>query len=400
MEPETPTVKFRLAHTGDEIYFSSFSEIEAWLENEIVAWSWLGQQPLSLFGQELSALQRLEAFHREFRTCIYNAKENSSPLEVANNWFANNTAHLVAADSVTGTRVLDVKQALGKEAGAAAYAFAAGYLSFSQITTDNQFRGVLEYCFPKSSDLADTRDRLATERQNFARTLRTLTKSINEQEQERQTRDDDWLKARDERLIELVHGLWTTWEGRADAWTIRLDEAENSIRRVEKQFKEYMELQAPVEYWKTQAEKHRFSSWIFGGLLVLYFGITIWGLKEAYFSVGESLFKWIGDVDSAGKNVLLYYATGGLLVLTTLVFWIGRILSRMYLSEQHLATDAIQRSVMTKTYLALIPHSNDDKNSREIILNALFRATSDGVVKDEGGDTNLAMLLSRMNLPK
>jgi hypothetical protein len=400
MESETPTVKFRLAHTGDEFYFSSFSEIEVWLESEIVAWSWFGEQPLSLFGQELSALQRLEAFHRELRTCIYNAKENNSPLEVANNWFANNTAHLVAANSVTGTRVLDVKQALGKEAGAAAYAFAAGYLSFGQITTDNQFRGVLEYCFPKSSDLADTRDRLAAERQNFARTLRALMKSINEQELERQTRDEDWLKARDERLIELVHGLWTTWEGRADAWTNRMDNAENSIRNVEKQFKEFMELKAPVEYWKDQAKKHRNSSRMFAGILALYFVLAILGLREAYFSVGEGLFKSISDADNAGKNILLYYATGGLLVLTTLVFWIGRILSRMYLSEQHLATDATQRSVMTMTYLALIPQSSDDKNSREIILNALFRATSDGVVKDEGGDTNLAMLLSRMNMPR
>lgn len=400
MESETTTVKVKFTHTGDELHFSSFDEIQAWLEDEVDAWSWLNEQPLSLFGQELTAIERLESFFRELRTFIHNAKANSSPVEMAIQWFANNTAHLVASKSVTGIRVLDVKGALGKAAGASAYAFAAGYLAFSQITTDIQFRSVLEYCFPKSADLADVRDRLATERLNFARTLRTLMKSINEQDLERQTRDDDWLKARDERLIELVHGLWTTWEARALAWKTRLEEAESSIRNVEKQFKEYMELQAPVEYWKKQAGKHRCSSRIFAVLLVVYFGLAIWGLKEAYFSVGEGLFKSISDADNVGKNILLYYATGGLLVLTTLVFWIGRILSRMYLSEQHLATDANQRAVMTKTYLALIPHSNDDKNSREIILTALFRATSDGVVKDEGGDTNLAMLLSRMNLPK
>ncbi len=55
---------------------------------------------------------------------------------------------------------------------------------------------------------------------------------------------------------------------------------------------------------------------------------------------------------------------------------------------------------MTNTYLALIPEDGLDQHGREIILNALFRQASDGVVKEEGTDTNLAMVLSKLTLPR
>ena len=129
-----------------------------------------------------------------------------------------------------------------------------GFLSLGQIGNEEQLRGVIEYCFPKTVDLADLRNRLISERQNFSRSLRTLTKAVSDEDLERQQRNNDWPKARDERLIELAQGLWATWVVRAEAWKSKLNDAENSIKTVENQYTELMELKAPVEYWKTQAK--------------------------------------------------------------------------------------------------------------------------------------------------
>jgi hypothetical protein len=65
--------------------------------------------------------------------------------------------------------------------------------------------------------------------------------------------------------------------------------------------------------------------------------------------------------------------------------WAVRLFVRMFLSHSHLATDAAERVTMVKTYLALLEGdklpSDDD---RKLILQALFRPASDGIVKDEG----------------
>ena len=77
------------------------------------------------------------------------------------------------------------------------------------------------------------------------------------------------------------------------------------------------------------------------------------------------------------------FLAGGALTVTTFAVWIGRLITRIYLSEKHLRMDAEERAIMTQTYLAL---SNDDTttdNDRAIILASLFRPTEDGIVKDD-----------------
>ena len=84
-----------------------------------------------------------------------------------------------------------------------------------------------------------------------------------------------------------------------------------------------------------------------------------------------------------------------------LILWVGRLLTRIYLSEQHLRHDAHEREVMTTTYLALTAEEAASDADRQIILNALFRNTPDGIVKEEGGmDPQLATFVTRMLMPR
>lgn len=56
---------------------------------------------------------------------------------------------------------------------------------------------------------------------------------------------------------------------------------------------------------------------------------------------------------------------------------------RLYLSEHHLSVDADERAVMAKTYLALVNEDKADKEDRHIVLETLFRHSTDGIVKDD-----------------
>ncbi len=80
--------------------------------------------------------------------------------------------------------------------------------------------------------------------------------------------------------------------------------------------------------------------------------------------------------------------------------WGIRLIVRMFLSHLHLATDAAERVVMTQTYLSLLDgkHLPNDED-RKLILQALFRPTSDGIVKDEGVPFSLAEALTRSGKP-
>jgi len=50
----------------------------------------------------------------------------------------------------------------------------------------------------------------------------------------------------------------------------------------------------------------------------------------------------------------------------------------------HLGTDAVERVVMTQTYLALLEENRlTEEKDRSLVLGALFRPASDGMVKEE-----------------
>ena len=56
---------------------------------------------------------------------------------------------------------------------------------------------------------------------------------------------------------------------------------------------------------------------------------------------------------------------------------------------------------MATTYLALTRDQAADEKDRHIILSALFRNSSDGIVRDDGGsDGSLASALARLGMPR
>lgn len=69
---------------------------------------------------------------------------------------------------------------------------------------------------------------------------------------------------------------------------------------------------------------------------------------------------------------------------------------RIFLSQLHLAQDAAERTTMVTTYLSLLESKSVlSEEDRKIFLAAIFRPTSDGIVKDDGIPPSMADLLTR-----
>lgn len=157
------------------------------------------------------------------------------------------------------------------------------------------------------------------------------------------------------------------------------DDSIKSINDTKEAFTQYMNLAAPVEYWSKKAKSHLAKEDTYMWLLIFYAGIILtgfFGLLILVYLNSESVTVHLET--RAGLTL-----TGLFLTVTTILFWIGRILTRIFLSEKHLRTDAEEREVMITTYLALIKDGQATDAERAIVLAPIFRPTEDGLVKDD-----------------
>ena len=165
-----------------------------------------------------------------------------------------------------------------------------------------------------------------------------------------------------------------------------IDAGITQLKQVEKTYTEHMHLSAPVQYWKEKASEHSSACATRGWTLLIYTSLASIGF------VVSALFSWL-HIKEAKEDTYPLLVAG--LFISTILFWIGRILVRLYLSEVHLRMDAKQRITMVQTYLALVNDKKIEIGDRELILKPLFAPTSDGIVKDDAAPLiSLASLLS------
>lgn len=175
--------------------------------------------------------------------------------------------------------------------------------------------------------------------------------------------------------------------GRAEEFSRLTDEHTKSMLALQKAFREEMALRAPAEYWRTKQTGHRKWAVVAGTLsFVGIAGAATWlGLQ-------------IHDVLNATKpgEVPPTWRIALLALIGVFSVWALRLLVRMFLSHLHLLSDAGERVVMVQTYLSLLEGGQlVGTEDRHLILQALFRPASDGIVKDEGVPLSIAELLTK-----
>jgi len=189
---------------------------------------------------------------------------------------------------------------------------------------------------------------------------------------------------------------------RSDDWSVALSKADQELANVKDAYDKHMALAAPVTYWESKQQKHFKWMWTSGAITALGMLIAGWLLHCELSRVATAASKATIDVQQTGVVAVLSALTtwrlGSFILLTTLAFWVLRLLVRIFLSNMHLENDAAERVTMAKTYLALIRDGklSGDSENLKTILAALFRPTGDGIVKDEGAPANMLEFLTKL----
>lgn len=297
-------------------------------------------------------------------------------------------------DGVNGRIVHDIRESLGKEAAIYAYALMRNALSVSQIASVNQLRGALAVAFPHIAGTAGAETRLAAERANFRAATRRLADEVALAEAQRAARWDALLDRASGKFVKAVRRRSRAWRSALERWRGDNAAAIATLEATDRAYKELMRLKAPATYWSDKAAEHGKAEKTAACRVRWFFIIAVPAMALMFGLTAATLLSYAGSTPPAGLYVI---AGAGLATTAGLLFWVGRLLTKLYLSQHHLRQDAEERAVMTTTYLALTADAAAGDTDRQIILSALFRATSDGIVKEEGGlDASLPALISRL----
>jgi hypothetical protein len=128
-------------------------------------------------------------------------------------------------------------------------------------------------------------------------------------------------------------------------------------------YERHMRLQGPVRYWQKKALRHTHAKWLALSILLIYCVLSVIYLQWAFETAAAHLPTEVGEKIPFAA---LFKAGAFALLVSSIAFWIGRVLLRIYLSNQHLATDAEERMTMVMTFLALARKKRPSKMKTRI----------------------------------
>jgi hypothetical protein len=387
-------LEFSLGAHGDATVYG-WDGLIRWVEKERAKWAWL--VPGDGRTDVHSIASTVQNGFNGIMNGIASVRDSGQPLSNARDHLvilANGT--LLPSESPDGALILDVREHAGDVAAAFAYAFIRQQVTFGSARTREELLGAMLTVVPTLGDATAFAARLQQERANYRSSLRSAIDHVEGADRDRNAAFDA-LVSRGKRIANRT--LWRnrdSWRRVQKNWQSQATQAVSDIRGTEAAFLEAMHLQAPVKYWSDKAAGHRKKEMWGIGRLVVFFPLAFGLLGWAFWKSATYLLAHASTPGATTPTPLYVIITGGLVVLSTLLFWIGRLLTKLYLSEHHLRNDAEERAIMTQTYLALTKEAAASDTDRNIVLTAIFRNTPDGIVKDDGpGDVSLQALLSR-----
>jgi hypothetical protein len=211
-------------------------------------------------------------------------------------------------------------------------------------------------------------------------TLRGKTDSLDELNSTKAASLDDLRNAK-ETSLDALH----TAKNKEFADLAAKHEA--NLKAIEDTFNNKLALQKPIDYWREKKSAHvklakRFAA--ASAVALIIFGIGL-----------GFLINWAFGNLKPEENPK-HWQVGVTIIAAFFVIWIVRLLVRMFLSHQHLASDAAERVTMVQTYLSLSREGQGVAPAdRSVILQQLFKSASDGLVKDDGAPPGWLELFSR-----
>ena len=155
-----------------------------------------------------------------------------------------------------------------------------------------------------------------------------------------------------------------------------------SMRGLESLYEEKLRLQKPAEYWHSVGIQCMWQGVVWLLFVGMISAVGLWWLAGTFDD-------WLHGAD---VELSLNTLQGAIIFasLMAVFAFVVRMLSRLAFSSFHLMRDAQEREQLTYLYLALSEKEPAVKESRDIVLRALFSRSQTGLLTDEHGPTMLA----------
>lgn len=384
--------EFTISDTwGNFVDFRDTKELREFLEAERANWAWVadashqpGPNMVDGYWDNYRAAFEWLTNYEEDRADQHDLHANLQSI------YGRKNPGLIFSEFSPGEIVSVIRQELGFDQGERALALITGRAQ-PNLQEVSDFRLWSRLAIPSSLAGEAWTDDL---RQKVTKTRESLRAEIRAHRMKMEGVEGRWHRKNfsdRRRYLRLARKVLATGADRASVIASNAQDEIAAMKDLQAAYQEQMRLQAPVEYWSAKGEAHATSAGNWGAALGWYvagaIGLVGWGFHLAWTALDS-------DEKLTSRHFLLVAIIGAAL---TLLFWGARLIVRIYLGERHLRTDAEERRVMTQAYLALIKEGAATDQERMVILSALFRNASDGIVKDDGaGDISLPAMIAKL----
>jgi Family of unknown function (DUF6161) len=393
MAKTNPIIDLATEIEGKTIPFFSIPEVENFAREELKFWEWLAANELAgrIPGDPWQAI------HSQWHQVI-NQLPGYRPMQEgfqnAINQIVRQYIHqsgIPLSGSVRGSILNEMRLRSPIEAGVALSALLDRYAPISNF---NHLRAVYEFI---AADLGMDAKGVAARRKELESSLGRQSQLFLELQRNfaKQAAAFDSDRTRQKKLERVVlRGIERAAKQFRNSKDQEVNLAIAEIKQTEVTYKEQMRLKAPVQYWRGKAKTHNANAASYRSYLMWFAAVGSVALVCGLYLLSNHAIN-IASQDKPG-TIYLILATLGV-VASTIVFWVARILTRLFLSEHHLAIDSEERSVMAETYLALTAEGKIADSERALVLASLFRPTADGIVKDDAApDISPGSLISKI----
>lgn len=165
----------------------------------------------------------------------------------------------------------------------------------------------------------------------------------------------------------------------SSAFDRRLAEWVEKIAILESTYEEKLKLKKPAEYWAKAARKYGTQGGLWALSIIALAIVAAVNFQEIFVTwlQGRETPVQLGTI----QGVILFGTLAGVYA------FLLRVLSRLTFSSFHLMRDAEEREQLTYLYLSLTNEAEIDKESRDIVLQALFSRSETGLLAQEHGPT-------------
>ncbi|MFN4874177.1 MAG: DUF6161 domain-containing protein [Akkermansiaceae bacterium] len=328
--------------------------------------------------EKLSATERIDILSNECRVILENMRSRISTN--VQNEIVHNRLHLLRTEPESQY----LAEIAATDADAAAHALS--YFLARNRNEQGEFKGrMLAALYSENLNRKVRPDQTA-----FKSAITTWTEELADFKARYETQEEEFSD-----ILQKHQDSEEAWKKRHDQLaedfgTMRTN-AETELKTLKDTYDAFMQLEAPREYWEKKRIEHakgkKIMGWASGIAAVIgagVLGIVVWFLLPVHHPSSSIPWQQIGFFFLA----------------STFILWLVRLLVRLMLSHIHLHADAREREVMISTFLALIHRQESREGLKKediaLVLAPIFRPSTSGVIKDDGGPQSFGDLLSAL----